>query len=79
MKLVMRCPMCGGEHYIELTAEQEDKYRRYRGGEGYIQEMFAEFGAVDREFIKTGYCPQCQELLFGDGTSELIKKVEKGE
>lgn len=30
-----------------------------------MQEIFPEMDPQKREFIKTGYCPDCQELIFG--------------
>ncbi len=73
-KLYRLCPMCKRGHYIELTDEQSDKASDYlRGDGGLIQELFPELNAVEREFIKTGMCKECQELMFGNGESELIK------
>lgn len=73
VEVYMVCPMCKHGHYIQLTIEQARKLSDYRDG-GFIQEIFPELNAVEREFIKTGYCPTCQELLFGEGKSELIHK-----
>ena len=56
------CPMCGETHYIEVN---EDKYYEYEFSRALIQDVFPELNPHEREFIKTGYCPKCQELLFG--------------
>ena len=72
MELYMKCPMCGGKYYLVLTTEQASKLAEYKNNGGFVQEVFPELNAVEREFIKTGYCPSCQEMLFGNGASELI-------
>ena len=73
-KLYRLCPMCKRGHYIKLTNEQDRKLWEYRNGKGLIQELFPELNACEREFIKTGMCKECQELMFGNGESELIKE-----
>lgn len=62
MELVNRCPMCGSTHWMRINGE---KYDKYKFGGLLIQEAFPELNPHEREFIKTGYCPKCQELLFG--------------
>lgn len=38
---------------------------RFLYGDGLIQDRLPNMGAVEREFLKTGYCHSCQELIFG--------------
>lgn len=76
--LIMRCPSCGEDYGLPLDEEQMDKLYEYEHGHGYIQEMFKELNAVEREFIKTGFCPKCQADIFGNGETKLIKKVNIG-
>ena len=68
----IKCPMCNKWHAIELSAEQYEKLYDYRHGYGTIQEQFPELNRVEREFLKSGYCPSCQEMLFGNGKTEKV-------
>ena len=56
------------------TKEIDDKYEaaidRYQSGIGYIQDI--PLDADTREFIKTGYCDTCMEMLFGWDEEEAI-------
>lgn len=70
----IKCPMCNKWHTIELSDEQYEKLYDYRHGYGTIQEQFPELNKCEREFLKTGYCPSCQELIFGNGETEKIKR-----
>lgn len=72
MKMYNHCDLCGKGGYIELTEEQSKKLSQYHMGDGLIQDLFPELNAVEREFIKTGMCKSCQEMMFGNGESELI-------
>ena len=62
MELVRTCPMCRSTHWMKVNGE---KYGKYAYGNALIQEVFPDLTPHEREFIKTGYCPECQELLFG--------------
>ena len=74
--LFRKCPMCGEYHFIELTEEMDEGLQRYFEGE-YIQDALPMLNPMEREFIKTGYCPECQKLLFGtEYTSDLIDKED---
>lgn len=70
--LIKKCPMCGHVCEMKLSEEQMDKFHEYNRGGSYIQELFPELNKVEREFIKTGYCPGCQEEIFGDGETYKI-------
>ena len=75
--IVMICPICGKKHQITLDEEQADGLWRYDNGEGLIQELLPRLNAVEREFLKSGYCPDCQEELFGNGETFKISKYNK--
>ena len=62
MDIVNACPMCGSTHWMRINGEQFEKYKH---GGMLIQDAFPKLRPTEREFIKTGYCPECQELLFG--------------
>ena len=76
--LIMRCPSCSKDYALPLSGEQMTRLYEYEHGHGYIQEMFKELNAVEREFIKTGFCPECQADIFGNGETKLIKRVYIG-
>lgn len=65
LMITAKCPMCNGEHYMEVAEEDAVKVKAYYNGVGLIQDILPNFNAFEREFIKTGYCPGCQRLLFG--------------
>lgn len=68
------CPLCGEGHNILLADEELDAYFDYEDGKGLIQDLFPTFNPMEREFLKTGYCPHCQQMLFGsEYESERIR------
>lgn len=73
--LTKTCPSCGERCYIELTEEQDEALLRWHHGT-FIQEAFPELNAVEREFIKTGFCPKCQEIIFGNGKTDKVKEIK---
>ena len=64
-KVYRKCPLCAEQHYMELSNEQCRKLYEYEHKGGYIQELFSELDKFEREFIKTGYCSEHQEDIFG--------------
>ena len=42
-----------------------DELILYKSGYGCIQDILLHFDPFEREFVKTGYGPHSQELLFG--------------
>lgn len=68
------CPMCSQEYLMVLSNKETKKYEEYISGEGYIQTQLPDLNPVEREFLKTGYCPECQEVLFGNGETDRIRK-----
>lgn len=59
------CPMCGQKTYLRMTEEEEKQWRKYACFGGHIQDRFPDMDEQKREFIKSGYCPDCQKALFG--------------
>lgn len=49
-------------------------YEAYLSGMS-VQDAFPHLNPVEREFLITGYCPDCQKLLFGNGVSDRIVEV----
>jgi len=62
-KITTQCPICLEEHTLDVTDEQ---YEKYINGEDYIQNIFSEMSAEDREMLITGICPKCWRNVFGD-------------
>lgn len=69
------CPMCGDIYKITLTSSQAERYNEYLRHGGYIQDAMSDLNKCEREFLKTGYCPQCQRMIFGNGSTKKIKQV----
>ena len=58
------CPMCGKSFFLRINSDQEKEFENYAYYDGLIQEKLKSFNDFEREFVKTGYCPECQEDLF---------------
>lgn len=58
------CPMCGKQNFMRMKKEQSKQYGKYQCYGGKIQDICVSFDAYGREFIKSGYCPKCQNMLF---------------
>ena len=59
------CPMCNEEHVLWVEgARKINQMEKYVSYGGIIQEKLSLFSKWEREFVKTGYCQQCQEKLF---------------
>ena len=60
------CPMCGKEHYLDNIPRSlvNRIIARKESGE-YIQDILKDFSSTDREKFITGYCDECQKLIFG--------------
>ena len=67
------CGMCGAESSMTLTEEELRAYKRYLLGDRLIQECLPMLNRCEREFLKSGYCKKCQELIFGNGKSKRIR------
>ncbi|MBR3122417.1 hypothetical protein IKF28_03175 [Candidatus Saccharibacteria bacterium] len=71
------CPLCGDTYKIRLSVEEMAQYDDYRNYGGYIQEAMPSLNKVEREFLLTGYCPDCQVAIFGNGKTNRIKLSER--
>ena len=70
------CPLCGDIYEINLTPDETARYRKYCEGKGYIQELLYTLNPVEREFIKSGYCPVCQKAIFDNDKTDRIGFVK---
>lgn len=68
-KVVKSCPMCRNNYYISVEKDRADLI----GGLFLIQELFPELNVTEREFLKSGYCPKCQKMLFGKGSTRKVR------
>lgn len=59
-----RCPACGRYYYLKLSKQQDKEYTDYCCYKGPIQNKLKSFNKFEREFVKSGYCPKCQEDIF---------------
>ena len=66
------CEMCGKASKIMLTETEYAHFEMYLRNGGYIQECLSTLNPCEREFLKSGYCRDCQELIFGNGKSERL-------
>jgi len=69
--LLKTCPMCGKDSKLFVDT---DKYYHYMHSKELIQNVFPELNPAQREFIKTGYCSDCQKLIFN---SKYVIEEEK--
>lgn len=70
------CPMCGGVTKLKENSTMAAEHRHYVLYGGKIQDELIDFDAFEREFIKTGYCPNCQEMLFGSEMPETSRFID---
>ena len=56
------CISCGEKSNIQLD---EDKFQAWRQGE-YVQNVWPEKSADDRELLITGTHPKCWDEMFGE-------------
>lgn len=66
------CPMCGKSAFLRINSDQKKEFKSYACYGGLIQEKLKSFNDFEREFVKTGYCPECQNGLF-------MKELSRGE
>ena len=62
MELRNTCMMCKRTFKIDLTEEEANKYIN---DNRLIQEVFPKMNPAEREFVITGYCLDCQAMIFG--------------
>lgn len=56
-----RCPMCGKSHSVEVNLSA---YEKWQNGE-LIQRAMPNLSATEREQLISGFCPDCQDKIFG--------------
>lgn len=60
------CPLCKETSTLQLDS---DKVRAWQGGQ-FVQVVFPEMDADQRELLITGTHPHCWDLLFPDEDDE---------
>ena len=65
MVVLRLCPMCGRVISKDLNIT-ENQLLKYENSMDLIQNIFPNLSIKEREFIKTGYCYECQDVLFGE-------------
>lgn len=77
MEFHVNCPMCSGRWSIELSEDQERRFFEYKSSGKLIQDALPDLNAVEREFLKSGYCPECQKEIFDCDETDKIHKVKE--
>lgn len=62
------CPFCGGASTFTLDAE---RVAAWRAG-AYVQNVFPELSAADRETLVSGSCGPCFDLAFPEEDDEEV-------
>lgn len=57
-----RCPMCGKTHSVEVNLTA---YEKWQNGE-LIQNAMPKLSPTEREQLISGFCPDCQTVIFGN-------------
>ncbi len=65
-RILRVCPMCGRFHALLLKKDEVDAVEKYRDSGELIQNALPGFNPGEREFVKMGYCADCQSMLFGN-------------
>lgn len=60
------CRVCHQYGAVEMTSEQYGRYISWKSGQGPIQNLLYDFEAPIREALKTGYHPECWDLMLGE-------------
>lgn len=72
------CPKCGKITWVGIPAE---RYEEWQMGVN-IQDAWPEGTATERETLKTGFCPECQDEIFKEVNEEpetLGETIEQAE
>jgi len=71
-----QCSMCGQKSAIDLSEEELEAFRSYLVKHNKpIQDCLPTLNNCEREFLKSGYCKNCQKLLFNNGKSARISYI----
>ena len=65
--ITKKCPMCNFDWQMIVSDEEREAFHYYQDGGQLIQEVLPDFTPAEREFCKSGYCPNCQRQIFGNG------------
>ena len=76
MLVTRKSPFSGSPHTREIPCE-EYQMRQYLTGQGYIQDIFPNLSADDREFIKTGITPEEWDAVFNTAPAAWSRTVNK--
>ena len=71
IKAIRICPICRSQSYMNVDRDKADMI-----GLVPIQDLFPELNAVEREFLKFGYCVECQRMLFGNGKTREVRYIK---
>jgi len=72
IEVTKKCPMCKDHTTMLLTNSQSAKYSLHLQRKDLIQNLLPELNPSEREFLISGYCHTCQEMLFGKSYTSLI-------
>lgn len=59
--MIFVCRSCNKEKTLPVDSE---RYQKWRDGKGYIQNLFPELSADDRELMLSGTCGDCFDNMF---------------
>lgn len=59
--VAINCPMCRKTHCVEVEVKA---YEKWQNGE-LIQNAMPNLSATEREQLISGFCPDCQDKIFG--------------
>jgi hypothetical protein len=62
LRLTFICPFCRGESQVTVA---ENKWRSWSQGKGYVQDVFPELSAGERETLINGSHEACFDKAFG--------------
>lgn len=57
------CPLCHRVYKMSFTTDEWHALGEWNRGEVKIQDAFPKLNPVERDWLKSGYCPNCQDLI----------------
>lgn len=71
----LECPICHRVGTINFNSKEWRAYSAWKNKTVKIQNAFPNWKPLEREFLQTGLCPDCQNSLFStvDTTSHRLK------
>jgi hypothetical protein len=60
-EITVVCFCCREEKTLRVDSE---KYQAWKNGKGYVQNLFPELSASDREFLLSSTCGPCFDRMF---------------